>query len=217
MKDNKKDIKKKEELSLKQKWLSTMKAIEHKTGIKGYLVLAGLLICIICVYFNIFQSVITNLVGTVYPSFCTMRCIQIRGDEKIKWLTYWVIFACFTIMDMFSPIIMKVVPFYFFAKILFLIWILLPNSNGAFLIYHIIVKRVFSSFESDIDFATGTMMDVTTKLVLDSSDTSALLDGYKKMKKCKWMNKYYIQFVRCYISSTQIGGLTNETPNVFSQ
>lgn len=186
MKENKigKGIDKKAiEVSLKEKYESTMKAIEQKTGIKGYIVLSALALSIIFVSFNIFENVITNLVGTVYPAFCTMRCIQIRGDEKIKWLTYWVIFASFSIIDMFSPIIMKLVPFYFVAKILFLIWLLLPNSNGAHLIYHIFVKRVFTSFESDIDFATGTMMDVATQLVVESSDTSAILDGYKKVKK----------------------------------
>ena len=174
--------KEKKEISIKQNIIQILKTIEEKTGIKGYIFVAFLVVSIILIYFNIYDAIITNLVGTVYPCFCTIRCIQIRGDEKIKWLTYWVVFATFSLVDLFSPLIMKFVPFYFLFKVIFLIWLFLPNSNGAHLVYHILVKRVFSTFESDIDFASENLKNITTELVVESSDTSAILKGIKTVK-----------------------------------
>src|SRR5690606_4015763 len=108
---------------------------------------------IIFVWIGFLERFITNLVGTVYPAFWTMKSIESRKDDDKQWLTYWVVFACFTIIDMFSGFILRFIPFYFFIKIIFLIWLFMPNSQGCHIIYHLLVVRVFKSFENDIDNA----------------------------------------------------------------
>jgi len=79
---------------------------------------------------GIFESLITSLVGTLYPGFSTIKAIQKNKDKK-EWLTYWVIFGSFLIFDMFSTIIIKVVPYYFVLKIIFLIWVFILEVMDA--------------------------------------------------------------------------------------
>ena len=106
--------------SLSDKWKEIMKSIKDKTGIDGIFVIIFLSLCVLLVYMGIFESLITSLVGTLYPGFSTIKAIQKNKDKK-EWLTYWVIFGSFLIFDMFSTIIIKVLPYYFVLKIIFLI------------------------------------------------------------------------------------------------
>lgn len=160
-----------------------MKIIEDKTGIKGVYVILLLLISITLVYLNVFDKIITNLVGTVYPAFWTMKSIELKNDDDKMWLTYWVVFASFTLVDMFSVMIVKVVPFYFVMKILFLIWLFMPNSRGCYIVYHMLVKKVFKSFEGKIDGAADKMRNVAQEYVFTEENfkqLGRLKEGFKE-------------------------------------
>ena len=140
------------QISLLEKWDNQMNLIQEKTGIKGTFVIWGLILAVIFVYFNIFDSIITNLVGTVYPAFWTIKSLeQNLIEEQKKWLTYWVVFGSFIIVDMGSPVIVKFIPFYFVLKILFLMWLFMPGSNGCTIVYYLVVKKIFGYYEDKID------------------------------------------------------------------
>ena len=130
------------QISLLEKWQKQMNLIQEKTGIKGIFVILGLVLCVIFVYFNIFDSIITNLVGTLYPLFWTIKSLEQHiYEEQKKWLTYWVVFGSFIIVDMSSVVIVKFIPFYFVIKILFLIWLFMPGSGGCEIVYYLVVKK----------------------------------------------------------------------------
>jgi len=141
------------QISLLEKWNNQMNLIQEMTGIKGIFVIWGLIISVVFVYFNIFDSIITNLVGTVYPAFWTIKSLEKKKsiEEQKKWLTYWVVFGSFIIVDMGSPVIVKFIPFYFVVKILFLMWLFMPGSNGCTIVYYLVVKKIFGYYEDKID------------------------------------------------------------------
>ena len=125
--------------SIADKWKEINKSIKDKTGIDGIFVIIFLSLCVLLVYLGIFESLITSLVGTLYPGFSTIKAIQKNKDKK-EWLTYWIIFGSFLIFDMFSTIIIKVVPYYFVLKIIFLIWMFIPGSNGCQIVYDFLIS-----------------------------------------------------------------------------
>jgi receptor expression-enhancing protein 5/6 len=179
-------------ISLIEVYHNQMALIKEKTGIHGSYVLALLFISVLFVYLNVFESFITNLVGTLYPAFWTMKSIEMKGDDDKQWLTYWVVFAFFSIIDMFSGFILKFIPFYFFLKIIFLIWLFMPNSGGAHIIYHLLVVRVFKSFEKDIDHATDKFSKYTKEIInkgKDYIDTGVNITGAKVMANILRTNK----------------------------
>ena len=120
-----------------------------------------------------------------------MKSIEKKGDDDKQWLTYWVVFASFTIFDMFSGFVLKFVPFYFFLKICFLTWLFMPNTQGCHIIYHLLIIRVFKTFEQDIDNATEKIGEYTKELV---NQGNTLLEKNKTKivsgKVEKTINKY---------------------------
>ena len=154
-------VEKPKQISLLEKWQEEMNLIQQKTGIKGIYVVLALILSVVLVYYNIFDSVITNLVGTLYPAFWTIKSIE-KDDlsEQKNWLTYWAVFGFFILIDMFSPIIVKFIPFYLVMKILFLIWMFMPGTNGSKLFYEIVVKKILKKYESKMDVVVKNVGEV---------------------------------------------------------
>ena len=165
--------------SLLEKWNEHMSIIENKTGIKGIYVIIFLIVCLLLVYYNIFDTFITNSIGFLYPAFCTMKAIETNSDEDKQWLTYWVCFACFSIFDLFGGLIKSFIPFYVLLKILFLIWLFMPNSWGTAIIYNVLIVRIFKVLENNIDDVQDKFKYVAEQFVKDGED----LKGYQNFKK----------------------------------
>lgn len=161
---------KNQELSLYDKYIEYLEIIHTKTGIQGKYVIGGLIAAVLFVSLGFLEKFITNLVGTVYPAYWTMKSIESKGDDDKHWLTYWVVFASFTILELFSGFLLKFIPFYFFIKIIFLIWLFMPNSRGCNIVYHLLVVRVFKSVEQDIDNAGVKIGEYTRCLVTHGNE-----------------------------------------------
>ncbi len=188
-KDNIKSDKEDEtELSLLSvKWHEHLKIIEENSGVKGKYVVIVLLVAIFFVLIGFFDKVITNLVGTLYPAYWSIIAIESNNsDMDIQWLTYWVVFAIFTFFDVFSSFILKFFPFYFFAKILFLIWLFLPNFQGATILYNYFIVRIFKKFEKNIEMVSSNIKkqfdDLASADSLRKSELNYQVDNVKGEK-----------------------------------
>ena len=42
---------------------------------------------------------------------------SVQKDDDTQWLTYWVVYAAFGIIEFFTDLILSWVPFYFLAKV----------------------------------------------------------------------------------------------------
>ena len=51
------------------------------------------------------------------------------------WLTYWIVFGFLTAFDRLLEFVLFFVPYYYTLKLVFLIWLFYPRSNGAYTIY----------------------------------------------------------------------------------
>ena len=92
---------------------------------------------VVFVMLGVGQSYITNVIGVVYPAFMSFRALESDGsDDDKQWLTYWVCFGAFNILDQFAGIILSFIPFYFFLKCGFLIYLFHPQTLGATTVYN---------------------------------------------------------------------------------
>ena len=126
--------------------------ISQKTGVDGKIISSILLISSIFCFINLFSKYITCLVGVTLPTYWSIKAIESEDytDEK-QWLTYWTIFGLFTLLDQFASFILRIFPFYFIVKIVFLIWCFMPNTMGALFIYNKLVAPYFKKYEEKID------------------------------------------------------------------
>ena len=179
----------KKKISLYEKWQNQMILIQEKTGVKGIYVVILLIICVFLVYLNIFDTVITNLLGTLYPAFWTIKSIENDDlEEQKNWLTYWAVFGSFVLIDMFSPVIVKIIPFYFVFKIIFLIMLFMPGSKVGPFIYGILVKKILGKYEDEIDNAFDQMDEILKHNNNDSNDNSSIKAKKLKLKNLKNMD-----------------------------
>lgn len=124
----------------------------EKFGVNGKVVLIVIIICLVSVFIGYFDSIITNIVGIVYPVYWSMKALETKeqNDDK-QWLTYWVVFALFILFESTLGFLLKYIPFYFFFKLAFLLWLFLPNFRGAEIVYYKFIRRFFIQYEKQID------------------------------------------------------------------
>ena len=76
--------------------------IKEKTGIPAPIVLGTLVVCIGFVFMRQFEVNITTLVGTLFPIYWSVKAIEsAETDDDKQWLTYWVVFSCLMITDLY--------------------------------------------------------------------------------------------------------------------
>jgi receptor expression-enhancing protein 5/6 len=97
----------------------------------AYVLLGFAAITIALVFAGIGGSLITNLVGFVYPMLCSIRAIESRQTEDdTQWLTYWVVYAFFNLLDSLSSYILYWIPFFYPLKLVLLLWCMLPQFKA---------------------------------------------------------------------------------------
>jgi len=73
-------------------------------------------------------------------------------DDDTKWLTYWVVYSVFHLLEFFTDIFFFWVPFYWFFKCVFLVYCFAPiANNGSVVIYYKFVRPFILRHESKID------------------------------------------------------------------
>lgn len=142
-----------------------MKQLEEKTHVpKTALLVFGGLIFFVTAYVTVGPGLLCNLVGFVYPAWASFKAIETEDKEDdTQWLTYWVVYAIFNIVETFSDVILFWLPFYYSFKFGFLIWLFLPNVRGAQYLYTHVILPAFQKHEKSIDEAFSGVKDMANE------------------------------------------------------
>ena len=141
-----------------------LKIIVDKTGIQGKYIMIALGVSLLFTIIGFLDKYITCLVGILLPTFFSIKAIESKEEDDDKlWLTYWTIYAIFSFLDLFTGWILKIIPFYFIIKLVFLVWCFMPNTKGAVIIYDKIIKPFFLKNEGKFDRIVNKLMEKTKK------------------------------------------------------
>ena len=127
--------------------------VESATGLmKPQILKYGLISSVLLVMLGVGQGIITTLIGVVYPAFASFIALESEEKEDDKqWLTYWVCFGFFQIIDCFGGIILQFIPFYFFLKVSFMVWLFHPKTMGALWLYNNYMQAYVKKYRSQIE------------------------------------------------------------------
>ena len=68
-----------------------------------------------------------------------------KPQDDIQWLTYWVVFGFFNFIETFVNFVLYWFPFYYTFKTLAIVWLMLPQTQGAKIVYHRVLRPAFLS------------------------------------------------------------------------
>ncbi|XP_067335256.1 receptor expression-enhancing protein 1 isoform X1 [Channa argus] len=100
----------------------------------------------------IISRLVVLVFGTLYPAYSSYKAVKSKDvKEYVKWMMYWIIFALFTSVEVFTDMFLCWLPFYYELKIAFVVWMLSPYTKGSSVLYRKFVHPTLSSKEKDID------------------------------------------------------------------
>ena len=160
-----------------------MEKVQELTGMSAAsLSKYGLIAAVAFVMFGVGASYITMIVGVAYPAFQSFLALESDGaDDDKQWLTYWVCFGVFNIIDQFAGFILVWIPFYYFIKIMFLIYLFHPATRGAETMYTWYILPIMEKYEKQIEEVEKKVYDSVNNAVHEAKDAaSSVMGGSKK-------------------------------------
>ncbi|KAG2412728.1 hypothetical protein HFD88_010285 [Aspergillus terreus] len=122
--------------------------LERQSSVpKVYVVLGLVGIYFFLVFFNIAGEFLVNLAGFIIPAYYSLNALFTAGTADDT--QYWVVYALFTVLE--SAISAPYwFPFYYIFKLALVLWMALPQTNGAQIVFHSFLQPVLGRF-----FASG--------------------------------------------------------------
>ncbi|TKR86950.1 hypothetical protein L596_011442 [Steinernema carpocapsae] len=129
---------------------SWIEKVESTTGIKRekvfYAVATAVILYLIV---GSLAQFLCNLCGFAYPAYASVKAIRTSSTEDDRrWLIYWTVFASFSVIDFFAEAIMGYIPAYWLMKSAFLVFLYLPQTNGAALFYDSYVDPAITQIDN---------------------------------------------------------------------
>ncbi|KAF2819158.1 hypothetical protein CC86DRAFT_335932 [Ophiobolus disseminans] len=109
--------------------------------------LAGLYFFLI--FFNIAGEFLVNIAGFIIPSYYSLNALFSASKvDDTQWLTYWVVYAFLTVFESAVSAVYWF-PFYYTFKFVLILWMALPQTAGAQIIFRSFLQPVFSRYFSE--------------------------------------------------------------------
>ncbi|ODH51592.1 hypothetical protein GX48_02261 [Paracoccidioides brasiliensis] len=138
------------DIDLRYRQLSKYPALnnfERQTSVPKVYAFLGLVgIYFFLVFFNIGGAFLVNFAGFLIPGYYSLQALfTVAKADDTQWLTYWVVFAFLTVIE--SAISAAYwFPFYYLFKFVLILWMALPQTSGAQLVFHSFIQPVFSRY-----------------------------------------------------------------------
>jgi len=127
--------------------------LAEKCGISPLAVAgAGFLWFLLFVLWGFMGELVCKVVGNLFPMYASFRALEDEDhDEVSSWLTYWVTFAAFTLLEGASAKLMSWLPFYYVMRLVLILWLFLPATRGAQALYTWTVAPVLRRYRPQVD------------------------------------------------------------------
>lgn len=64
-------------------------------------------------------QLVCNTIGFLYPAYTSMKALESpQKEDDTKWLTYWVVFALFSVVEFFADMVVGWFPLYWLLKVI---------------------------------------------------------------------------------------------------
>ncbi|KAI1008096.1 hypothetical protein K3495_g136 [Podosphaera aphanis] len=123
----------------------TINNLEKQTSVpKVYAFIGVIATYFAFIFFNLGGQLLTNLAGFVIPSYYSLEALLSVGkSDDTQWLTYWVVYAFLTVFESAISAVYWF-PFYYTFKFLLVLWLALPVTGGAQIVFRSLIQPAFA-------------------------------------------------------------------------
>lgn len=124
-----------------------LEQLEKTTNVpKAYAAIGLVALYFFLILFNLGGQLLTNVAGFVIPGYYSLDALfSVSKADDTQWLTYWVVFALFSVVESLISVVYWF-PFYYTFKFVFLLWLSLPMFRGAELIFRAFLQPMLSRY-----------------------------------------------------------------------
>ena len=91
------------------------------------------------------------LLTCVYPMIQSIKVIEKKhGEETTKWLSFWTVFGIFQTIELFIGFILAFIPYYSIIRIIFFVYLMAPQTDGAQTLYKSVFQPFLKKHEKEI-------------------------------------------------------------------
>ncbi|KAK3347178.1 HVA22 family TB2/DP1 protein [Lasiosphaeria hispida] len=102
--------------------------------------------------FDIFAKILSSIASFLFPLFASYKALKTSDPGQLTpWLMYWVVLACALLVESWTEWILVWIPFYAYLRLLFLLYLVLPQTQGARLLYQTYIHPWLEDNESSIE------------------------------------------------------------------
>ncbi|CAD6506340.1 BgTH12-07266 [Blumeria graminis f. sp. triticale] len=102
--------------------------------------------------FDIIARLLSSVPSFLFPVFASYKALNTSDPETLTpWLMYWVVLACALFIESWTAFILAWVPFYSWIRLACLLYLILPQTQGAKFIYLAYVHPFLQKNELAID------------------------------------------------------------------
>ncbi|KAF2666177.1 hypothetical protein BT63DRAFT_51981 [Microthyrium microscopicum] len=126
---------------------SYLNEFEKQTGVqKVYVVLGFGALYFFLIFFNVAAEFLVNTIGFALPAYYSLHALFTAGTaDDTQWLTYWVVYAFLTVFESGINAVYWF-PFYYTFKFVLVLWMALPQTSGAQIVFRSFLEPVFAKY-----------------------------------------------------------------------
>lgn len=116
---------------------SCLNQFERQWGIKKVYAVGGVIgVYFFLIFINVGGRFLSNVLGCLIPMYYSVLAIESSNKaNNVQWLSYWVIYGFLILVEHYDQSLLYWFPFYYFFKSVFILYLSLPQFNGAQTIY----------------------------------------------------------------------------------
>ncbi|KAF8186393.1 TB2/DP1, HVA22 family-domain-containing protein, partial [Pholiota molesta] len=106
--------------------------------------------------FSFTSRIVSALAAFLYPGYASYKTLSQRPasePELERWLMYWSVLGCIVGVEYLAEWLISWIPLYTTFKAIFLLYLALPQTQGATYIYTVHLRPFFATHEQQIDAA----------------------------------------------------------------
>ncbi|KAL2266023.1 hypothetical protein VTJ83DRAFT_5375 [Remersonia thermophila] len=102
--------------------------------------------------FDLIPNLVSSVASFLFPVFASYKALKTSDPAQLTpWLMYWVVLSFVVLFESWTGWILFWVPFYAYARFLFLLYLVLPQTQGARVIYETYVHPRLEENETAIE------------------------------------------------------------------